>query len=74
MILDPLLDLFDRQRRTVTREFVQRQTIANKIAFDESVAEREALLSRLEKDPDARREYLLEQAMFRSLERAAAIT
>ena len=71
---DPLLDLFDRQRRTVTREFVQRQTIANKIAFDESVAEREALLSRLEKDPDARREYLLEQAMFRSLERAAAIT
>lgn len=70
---EPLLSLYDRQRRTVTREFVQKQTIANKKAFEEAVAERESLLGRLEKDADLRRDYLLEQAMFNSLKRASEI-
>lgn len=73
---DELLDLYDRQRRTVTREFVQAQTIANKKAAEETGATspREQMLARLEDDPAARHAYIVEQAMFKSLERAAEIT
>ena len=73
---DELLDLYDRQRRTVTREFVQAQTIANKKAAEETGATspREQMLARLENDPTARHAYIVEQAMFKSLARAAEIT
>lgn len=75
---DALLDLYDRQRRTVTREFVQAQTIANKKAAEETTMDgglsgREQMLARLEQDPAARHAYLVEQAMFKSLEREAEI-
>lgn len=70
---EALLDRFDRQRRIITHDFIQAQTIANKKALGEAAAEREALFSRLEKDPAARRDYLLTQAMIRSLEDAEAI-
>lgn len=75
---DALLDLYDRQRRTVTREFVQAQTIANKKAAEETAAGgglsgREQMLARLEQDPVARHAYIVEQAMFKSLEREAEI-
>lgn len=70
---DALLDLYDRQRRTVTKEFVQAQTIANKAAFEDTTAARESVLEALEKDPVRRHAYILEQAMFKSLERAAEI-
>jgi 3-(3-hydroxy-phenyl)propionate hydroxylase len=70
---DAELDLYDRQRRTVTREFVQAQTIANKKAFEDTASSREALLAALERDPARRHAYILEQAMFKSLERAAEI-
>ena len=70
---DALLDIYDRQRRIVTHEFVQAQTIANKQAFETGIAAREAKMQQLQADPALRREYLLEQAMFRSLERAAEI-
>jgi 3-(3-hydroxy-phenyl)propionate hydroxylase len=78
---DELLDLYDRQRRTVTREFVQAQTIANKKAAEETgsqdgsgMSPRERMLARLENDPKARHAYIVEQAMFKSLEREAEIT
>jgi 3-(3-hydroxy-phenyl)propionate hydroxylase len=72
---DALLDLYERQRRTINQEFVQTQTIANKKALEgkQGFAEREALLDRLTKDPVARRAYLLEQAMFGCLEREKRI-
>lgn len=72
---DELLDLYDRQRRTVTREFVQAQTIANKKAAEETgaMSPREQMLARLENDPKARHAYIVEQAMFKSLEREAEI-
>lgn len=70
---DPLLSLYDRQRRTVTHEFVQAQTIANKQAFEHGMDEREAKFAQLEANAGERREYMLEQAMFRSLERAAEV-
>ncbi|WP_304186842.1 NAD(P)/FAD-dependent oxidoreductase [Phenylobacterium aquaticum] len=75
---DPeLLALYDRQRRTVTNSFVQTQTIDNTKAMSEGWASaregRRAQMLNLAQDPAARREYLLRQAMFTSLEDAAAI-
>lgn len=74
---DPLLDSYDRQRRTVCTEFVQAQTIRNKQGM-ESVADdgrslQEHRLEALSNDPVQRREYLLAQAMFTSLARERAI-
>ncbi|MET0240944.1 MAG: NAD(P)/FAD-dependent oxidoreductase [Sphingobium sp.] len=72
---DALLDRYERQRRTINKEFVQTQTIANKKALEgeEGFRNREALFDRLTKDPVARRAYLLEQGMFGCLEREKAI-
>jgi len=74
---DVQLDHYDRQRRTVTRDFVQAQTIANKQMLEAEGAGgktvQELKLEALVADPVARREYLLKQAMFRSLEDEAAI-
>ncbi|AMO73435.1 FAD-dependent oxidoreductase [Sphingorhabdus sp. M41] len=70
---DALLDKYDRQRRTVTHEFIQKQTLANKEAFDGSLNGREALMENLMNHPEKRHRYMMEQAMFFSLERAAEI-
>ncbi len=71
----PLLDHFDRQRRTVMNEFVQAQTIANKKAMESEDGQRDhqAKLQSILVDDEARRGYLLQQAMIKSLEREAAI-
>jgi 3-(3-hydroxy-phenyl)propionate hydroxylase len=73
----PLLSRFDRQRRTVMHNFIQAQTIANKklIEASDPVAREEyyAGMRALNADPDRRREYLYTQAMFKSLDDAAAI-
>jgi 3-(3-hydroxy-phenyl)propionate hydroxylase len=74
---DSLLDLYDRQRRAVMHEFVQAQTIRNKKMLETNSAdaqiayqqEMEAIL----KDDARRRDYLMTQAMLKSVERAAAI-
>ncbi|MEE4454012.1 FAD-dependent oxidoreductase [Novosphingobium resinovorum] len=72
-----LLDLYDRQRRQVTFDFTQRQTMENMEAMragqGETHAKREAAMRALLADDDKRRAYLLRQAMFESLEQAAAI-
>jgi 3-(3-hydroxy-phenyl)propionate hydroxylase len=70
----PLLDLYDRQRRGVTHGFVQKQTIANKGALGSAFADREAQLSALMKDTDARRAYLMNQLMLNTPALEAAIT
>lgn len=74
---DPLLDRYDRQRRTVAAEFVQAQTIQNKQAMEVGAGrgktEQEARMESLAADPPRRREYLLRQAMFTSLAREAEI-
>ncbi|MBB5687726.1 FAD-dependent oxidoreductase [Sphingobium boeckii] len=72
---DPLLDRYERQRRKVTYDFVQAQTIANKKALEEGLASssREAHFTKLSNDRDARRAYLLEQSMYASLKREAEI-
>jgi 3-(3-hydroxy-phenyl)propionate hydroxylase len=71
------LDLFDRQRRTVTHDFTQAQTIQNMELIQGGAAQgharrRQEMLA-IKQDDGRRRAYLLRQAMFESLEQAAAI-
>jgi 3-(3-hydroxy-phenyl)propionate hydroxylase len=72
-----LLDRYDRQRRTVTVEFVQAQTIANKQTLesggDGGTPEMERRMNALLRDSAQRRAYLLKQAMYASLAREAEI-
>jgi 3-(3-hydroxy-phenyl)propionate hydroxylase len=74
---DALIDLYDRQRRTVMGEFIQSQTIRNKLAMemaaDEATSRAEEELVQTARDPALRREYLLRQSMYRSIEREAEI-
>jgi 3-(3-hydroxy-phenyl)propionate hydroxylase len=74
---DALIDLYERQRRTVMSEFIQSQTIRNKqameMASDETSSLAEAELAATARDSSLRREYLLRQSMYRSLEREAEI-
>lgn len=74
---EALLARYDRQRRTVSREFVQSQTIQNKRAMEEIDSDGQSRLERqlrtLYNDPQGRRAYLRKQAMIESLEREAEI-
>ncbi|MEO0412228.1 MAG: FAD-dependent monooxygenase [Pseudomonadota bacterium] len=74
---EDLLDLFDRQRRTVTHSFTQAQTKSNMEMMRsgwgaERDNKRNEMLN-LANDKDLRRQFLLKQSMFKSLEDAAAI-
>jgi 3-(3-hydroxy-phenyl)propionate hydroxylase len=74
---DPLLNRYDRQRRTVMHEFVQAQTIRNKRTIEAGAAtaqgEAQAQLAAIIADPERRRDYILNQAMIKSREREAEI-
>ncbi len=73
-----LLALYDKQRRTVTTEFVQAQTIANKKRLEARDAETRrknfAELAESAADPAKAREFLLKTAMISMQQRAASIT
>lgn len=75
---DALLDLYDRQRRTVTRDFIQTQSIKNKKMMEQSgeaaLRQRRTELQRICKDEKLRREFMLDQALFSSLDDAARIS
>ena len=68
---------YDRQRRTVTHEFTQQQTIENMALMSggqgEAHQRRLTAMRNLIDDPEKRRAYLLRQAMITSLKDAAAI-
>ena len=73
-----LLDLYDRQRRTVAQEFLQRQTIENKknIEQKDPVA-RQAFYDELRAivaDPAKLRPYLVRVAMIEGIARSNSIT
>jgi 3-(3-hydroxy-phenyl)propionate hydroxylase len=72
-----LLDLYDRQRRTVAVEFVQEQSIANKKRLEAAdPGERERNLDGLRAiaaDPARARAFLLRSAMIDSQRRADSI-
>lgn len=71
------LALFDKQRREVTHAFTQAQTIQNmefiRAGASAGHEKRRQDMLELKADDDRRRAYLLRQAMFESLEQAAAI-
>lgn len=73
-----LLDLYDRQRRTVAAEYLQRQTIENKKNIEQPDAVARAKfhdeLRAIIADPDRQRAYLRRVAMIEGVERAASIT
>src|SRR5262245_21802408 len=75
---DDGLDLYDRQRRTVAQEYLQRQTIENKRNIEQKdPREREkfhAELRAIAADRTKLRAYLLRVAMIEGLRRANAIT
>jgi 3-(3-hydroxy-phenyl)propionate hydroxylase len=72
------LELYDKQRRTVTTEFVQAQTIANKKRLETKDPETRkrnfADLAESAADPAKAREFLLKTAMIAMQQRAASIT
>ncbi len=72
-----LLDRYDRQRRTVIHDFVQRQTKANKQAMEAGSQEAQRLgqarMAAILADEAARRDYLLQQSMHTSLQQERAI-
>ena len=75
---DPVtLERYDRQRRTVTHDFIQSQTIQNMALMrggqDEAHRVQRARMEILAGDAEQRRAYLLRQAMITSLRDAAAI-
>lgn len=74
---DAQVALYERQRQTITRDFVQAQTIENtrlmRDGWANARAERSEKMQALQADPAARRAFLLKQSMFTSLEQAAAI-
>jgi 3-(3-hydroxy-phenyl)propionate hydroxylase len=71
-------ELFGRQRHAVTHKFIQTQTIQNKELLEVGDAGAHAMrlkrMQAVQDDPVARREFLLSQAMFQSLEDAASIS
>jgi 3-(3-hydroxy-phenyl)propionate hydroxylase len=73
-----LLDLYDRQRRTVAQEFLQRQTIENKRNIEQKdPVEREKFYNELRgivADRDKLHAYLLRVAMIEGFRRAQSIT
>lgn len=73
-----LLALYDKQRRTVTNEFVQAQTIANKKRLEardpETRKQNFTELSESAADPKKARDFLLKTAMITMQQRAASIT
>jgi 3-(3-hydroxy-phenyl)propionate hydroxylase len=74
---DSLLDLYERQRRTVMQEFIQAQSIRNKQAIEMSAGEQmdsnERNLQAIAKDPIRRRDYLLRQSMYTAIAREQEI-
>ena len=74
---DDVLSRFDRRRRAVANEFLQRLTIQNKKSLEETDPEARAkadeALRKAASDPVASRNYLLETSMIASCRAAAAI-
>ncbi|MCP5339772.1 MAG: FAD-dependent monooxygenase [Sinobacteraceae bacterium] len=73
----PLLDLYDRQRRTICTQFVQQHTINNKKLLESKDPDlqkkRQADYMRQAADPVLARQFLLRTSMIQSLRDEAAI-
>ena len=67
---DTEFDRYDRQRRLVTKEHVEKQSIQNKKNLESAGPEFRERLAQIAADPVRTREYLLSVAMISSLRRA----
>ena len=67
---DAEIDRFDKQRRLVTKEYVERQSIQNKKNLEAPGSEFRDRLAAIAADPGQTREYLLAVSMISSLKRA----
>jgi 3-(3-hydroxy-phenyl)propionate hydroxylase len=67
---DSELDLFDRERRLVTLEYIEKQTIQNKRNLESDGVAFKAQLDAIAADPQRTRHYLKRVSMIASLERA----
>ncbi|MGA8079827.1 MAG: FAD-dependent oxidoreductase [Xanthobacteraceae bacterium] len=67
------LERYERQRRAITLEYIEKQTIDNKRNLECANPDFAATLRRTAADPQRRRDYLLRLAMIASLRRAAAL-
>jgi 3-(3-hydroxy-phenyl)propionate hydroxylase len=64
------LDLFDRERRLVTLEYIEQQTIQNKRNLESDGVAFKASLEAIAADPQRTRDYLMRVSMITSLKRA----
>ena len=75
---EELLDLYDRQRRTVMNEFIQKQTIRNKKMIEETGDDKYSSewnrMRNIHENDTERREYMFRQTMVQSLLREAEIS
>lgn len=73
----PLLARFERQRRTITRQFIQQQSIRNKQDMElgsvEAERRRRDEMRRTCEDAELRRAFMLRQSMIQSVRDSAAI-
>ena len=67
------LDRYERQRRAITLEYIEKQSIENKRNLECANPDFAATLRRTAADPQRRRDYLLRLAMIASLRRAAEL-
>jgi len=67
------LDRYERQRRSVTLEYIEKQTIENKRNLEGANPEFAATLKRAAADPERTRDYLARVSMIASLRRAAEL-
>jgi 3-(3-hydroxy-phenyl)propionate hydroxylase len=67
------LDRYDRQRRQVTLEHIEKQSIQNKRNLESDGTEFGQRLRHIAADPERTREYLLQVSMISSLRRAAEL-
>ncbi|MDB3991101.1 FAD-dependent monooxygenase [Gammaproteobacteria bacterium] len=74
---EDLLNLYDRQRRTVMNDFIQKQTIRNKKMIEETgdanYSSEWMRMRNLHENENERRDYMLRQSMTQSLINEAAI-
>jgi 3-(3-hydroxy-phenyl)propionate hydroxylase len=64
------LDRYDRQRRQVTLEYIEQQSIQNKRNLESAGSEFKDTLAHIAADPARTRAYLLRTSMIASLRRA----
>jgi 2-polyprenyl-6-methoxyphenol hydroxylase-like FAD-dependent oxidoreductase len=70
---DAELDRYDRQRRLVTLEYIEKQSIQNKRNLESAGGEFKQTLAHIAADPGRTYEYLLRVSMIASLRRAAEL-